>query len=475
MSCTRDRWLDVFVTKADSDNLGQYEFDDQFLCTACNVDLNVDRSREGGVDLVYYGKYASLVGYATPYIMPTWSAMYAKSNYQDHPMRSVEAGDVVRIGNPSSGHTDYLTVVEVIHVTRLYNHLGEDFGAGQDTTASNYPYGAPYTVLSPNILVMDSTTSNVPGDENSLVPENYMGKLLKTTNSYTASGVASDSSIHPSTQSQADDEGTGPKELKVQGVNGQTTTAAGQYFEMGTSGIAHIVLRVNAQVSLTAPPANFFKSLDSSSQDKLGNKQYQTLQAAMQNRNLWDTYIRASKHTSNTIQVLTGTKSGDNLTNATEIESAVPDEIKPYPLYLNKKWSHGTTLYANLDHGVKSLACIKLTGYSIVNKRQVGVIHQHEMINDDYFILHINEIEGKIVSNNKYANGAFAVLHTPVGDQSEGAIEHSLFDPHGIVVHHFDNCDSTIRNLTIKVTDRRGQPAHIGRLHLWFKLLVLHG
>jgi hypothetical protein len=86
-------------------------------------------------------------------------------------------------------------------------------------------------------------------------------------------------------------------------------------------------------------------------------------------------------------------------------------------------------------------------------------------------------VEGKVISNNKHANGAFAVLHTPLGDnvESEGAIEHSRFEPDGIVTHYFDNCDSTIRNLTIKVTDRRGQPAHIGRLHLWFKLLVLHG
>ena len=39
-------------------------------------------------------------------------------------------------------------------------------------------------------------------------------------------------------------------------------------------------------------------------------------------------------------------------------------------------------IQAKLDHGVKGLHWIKLVGYSVFNKRQVGFAHQHEMIAD---------------------------------------------------------------------------------------------
>ena len=237
----------------------------------------------------------------------------------------------------------------------------------------------------------------------------------------------------------------------------------GHYIEPGTAGIAHIVLRVNAKVNATQPPASFY------SDQGTGMMKFSSLPSAMERLHAAVMPI-SHKRLPADQPIVTYDSSA-----AASVGSGIPLEVFPYPVYLNKNWASGSTLYANLDHGVKSLACIKLVGYSIVNKRQVGIVHQNELINDDYFVVHINEIEGKIISNNKHANGAFAVLHVPVGNQTEGAIEHSQFDPEGIVTHYFDNCDSTIRNLTIKVTDRRGQPAHIGRLHLWFKLLVLHG
>ena len=56
-----------------------------------------------------------------------------------------------------------------------------------------------------------------------------------------------------------------------------------------------------------------------------------------------------------------------------------------------------------------------------------------------------------------------------------GAVEYSMFDTvNGIVTHPLDG-NNVFRNLTLELTDRRGEAAHFGRLHLWFKLHVTHG
>ena len=147
-----------------------------------------------------------------------------------------------------------------------------------------------------------------------------------------------------------------------------------------------------------------------------------------------------------------------------------------YPLYRSTNWMKGTELVARLDHGVKQVCALKLLGYQLVNKRQVGIHHAHEMQSDDFLILRIKEIEGHVISNNKFANGALAILR--VGDSSNnvvGATEFSAYEPNGIVNVKVEQANSTIRNLTIQITDRKGDPAHFGRLHLWFKLLVSHG
>ena len=133
-------------------------------------------------------------------------------------------------------------------------------------------------------------------------------------------------------------------------------------------------------------------------------------------------------------------------------------------------------LSAQLDHGVKEIQLIKLIGYSLINKRQVGPQNAHEMIQDDYLILRIKELHGNVISNNRHANGAFAILYAGAHDNNTkgGADVHSS-DPAGLVVQSVASTNKIMRNLTVQVTDRTGQPAHFGRLHLWFKILATHG
>jgi len=227
---------------------------------------------------------------------------------------------------------------------------------------------------------------------------------------------------------------------------GSRLTAASM--TVGTAGIAHVALRLNQSVNCTAMPVQYPKDA-----------------------NATHPYDADGTH-DHAVTIATRDQATVALGNATS-----EDEKFFYPLYVHKKWLAGSTLRAALDHGVKQCSCIKLVGYSVANKRQVGLHHAHEMQADDYLVVRINEIEGHVVSNNRHASGAFAVLYSgSSADNQVGAVEYNQFDTvNGIVVQDLDATNSVLRNLTLEITDRRGNPAHFGRMHLWFKLLVTHG
>ena len=148
-----------------------------------------------------------------------------------------------------------------------------------------------------------------------------------------------------------------------------------------------------------------------------------------------------------------------------------------YPLYLTRHWGGIVKpLRAKFDHSIKKVHAIKLVGYSLLNKRQVGIQHAHEMIADDYVIIRIAEVNGEVISNNSSAHGSFAILQCGhSSDMTVGATEFSRFDPAGIACITLPSSTQTLNSLTIEVLDRSGAPANFGRFHLWFKLLATHG
>ena len=148
-----------------------------------------------------------------------------------------------------------------------------------------------------------------------------------------------------------------------------------------------------------------------------------------------------------------------------------------FPMYHMKEWrANNSQMTARLDHGVKEVKQIKLMGYSLINKRQVGPQHAHEMVQDDYLILRIKEVTGQLISNNRHANGAFAVLYSGShGQNTKGGVDVHTYETDGLVVQNLTATNSVMRNLTLQLTDRTGKPAHFGRLHLWFKITATHG
>ena len=234
------------------------------------------------------------------------------------------------------------------------------------------------------------------------------------------------------------------------------TTSGNHVKVLSTSGIAHIALRVNAAIHCTNLPSTAVRrdQGEATHRQSTGSHFHSDLE-----------------HRQHAYEYL----SDERLAYPGE-DPGFASEKYYYPLYFAKRWVDNKELVAHLDHGVKQVAAVKLVGYKVANKRQVGVTHAHEMAADDFLILRIKEVDGRVISNNAYANGAFAILRS--GDTSHnfvGASEFSVYEPTGIVCVPVRSSNNTMHNLTIEITDRLGNPAHFGRLHLWFKLLVTYG
>ena len=155
-------------------------------------------------------------------------------------------------------------------------------------------------------------------------------------------------------------------------------------------------------------------------------------------------------------------------------DNATGDHTRLFPLYRIKQWPK-RDLRIVLDNSVRYVHWIKLVGYSIVNQRQVGFQNEHDFQNDDWVALHIDEVDGEVLSNNIAASGAFAVLHAGSDDNaSTGAKEFHKYEPQGLVTHTFSS-PSNMRQLTMGFLNHAGERASFGRIHLWFKVCVSQG
>tara|TARA_R100000951_G_scaffold107998_1_gene103879 strand:- start:3158 stop:4396 length:1239 start_codon:yes stop_codon:yes gene_type:complete len=243
---------------------------------------------------------------------------------------------------------------------------------------------------------------------------------------------------------------------------------------LSKNGIAHIALRVNASINCSKLPSNALRRDEGSVFYRGWPTQpngYQYIESTHRQKVVSSLYHTNLEERQHAFQYLSTPSYA-----FPEEDTDYPSENYFYPLYRAKNWTQGKELVARLDHGIKQVAAVKLLGYTLTNKRQVGATHAHEMITDDFLILRIKELDGQVISNNKYAHGAFAILRA--GDTSNnivGATEFSAYEPSGIVCVPVHSTSTTLKNLTIEITDRNGKQAHFGRLHLWFKLLVTHG
>lgn len=324
----------------------------------------------------------------------------------------LDEGDLVRIGQvATAGYTDYMTIVEKRPITGIKSAV--EVG-GQ--------------VVKLDIIEPDaSATHRLAADIDNAVNPSLMASI---TDYNIPDGAAGSFSI----------------------TNGVLTPSSTPGTGMWSVGIHPYAYRLNFNVNVTKPTLNH------------------VLSGTTPSSNGFHFHVTGTNETTLLFQER-------HRLRHSPYSSISPDEKCFYPLYKVKKWlTNNGEISIALDHGVKSLRWMKLIAYSVFNKRQVGFQNAHEVTSDDWVALRINEVEGKVVSNNQTANGAFAVLHVGgTSDNTSGAIEYHTHDPNGLFTHYFDNHMSTIRNLNLKLLDRKGDAAHFGRIHLWFKVCVQHG
>jgi len=142
----------------------------------------------------------------------------------------------------------------------------------------------------------------------------------------------------------------------------------------------------------------------------------------------------------------------------------------------NEKLQQDHPLRVRLDYDIKLVSRITLHKYSVFGKRQIEKEDAAQMPDDDYFVLRIREVDGKVVSNNPNADRCFGVIQLG-GDlstsENTGAQEFTTTMTAENVMVLDVVPPKKIQTLTLDVMDRDGNPAHFGRIHVWLKLDVL--
>jgi hypothetical protein len=229
--------------------------------------------------------------------------------------------------------------------------------------------------------------------------------------------------------------------------------------------VSSLAIRVNMQINATELPAQ--KPQDDSSAYQLSGYEF------TENTNTFEVASKANPPQT-TITDMTISLAGRQsaLVPDTSFYSGY-DERYYYPMYRSKPWVRkGRVLQAELPSSAQKVTRVRLMGYTLMNKRQPSMNVHHEISSDDYLILKIKEFHGRVISNNQFANGAFAILQagTTLANRT-GVVEVEQYYPEGyadVIVNQPVVC----RQLTLQVLDRMGEHASFGRLHVWLKLTV---
>jgi hypothetical protein len=152
------------------------------------------------------------------------------------------------------------------------------------------------------------------------------------------------------------------------------------------------------------------------------------------------------------------------------------EDYRLHPVYkLNTTVVDGV-LRCKLEENISHVYSVKLIGYTM-NKKH---IRRNNDLADEIVVVSIDELPGEVVSNHATCNRAFAVLNASHSGKNEtnneGTTSLHAYDPHGIAEAYFMHVPSkTIRQLTFRFKNWRGEPARLGRIHLWLKLSVSKG
>lgn len=334
------------------------------------------------------------------------------------PHLNLEVGDVVRVGGGGGSNTDYVTVVEKRKVTRLANATGQYlyWRYNVNNVADSVriePWRPSTTVDAWSSPQTDPFTVDVVGTTNRDVYAYKLNTALPLTRVDEANWDAQMQATH----------------ALAKAMRTALQTAA-------------------TQAANPPAPAVANPDLDTDLGRLVGSQAFNTVADS-------DALLMRHKLLSE----------NEPLYPVFKVKNPMGDALK-----------RADALKVPLDRGIKAVHSIKLMAYSLVNKRQIGYQSTHEMFDDDWVALHLKEVSGEFISNHREANGAFTVLHVGhAKNETAGAIEIREQDPAGLVTHTFEQPRTDLRSLTCHFKDRSGHAAHLGRVHLWFKLCVTSG
>jgi len=129
-------------------------------------------------------------------------------------------------------------------------------------------------------------------------------------------------------------------------------------------------------------------------------------------------------------------------------------------------------LKLTVDRGIGQIHRVTLVGYH-VRSSDPGYF-DIDLRSQDYYTLRIKELQGGggLISNKPGSNATFAVLSAGSSvNRPLGAVEFEMHDPSGIATAMVSS-NQPLRTLTVEVLNMNGEPAKINKLHLWLKLLT---
>ena len=392
MSC-QETWQDVFLTKPEYGGVAQGSLlmDDVFVAPVMSVAVH---GAKGASATATYAKPIkggsnwlglAFPGDATATEITKW--------------RDVGVGDMIRVGTAGvGGFTEYLTVLEIVDVDRLYN-----------TTDANWQIST---------LGFDTDTATVTPN----LPDADAGK----------------------------DSG------------GQTLTHLGPV--SGTSNWAIETANTDGLPTGSLRYVRVNYSIDASTLDPDAHRDATFVSASTTANYVTDaTRGEVSIH-----YPRTGTRT---------YEGADRREMFYFPCYRQRGWGKSSSvLRLQMPTNIKQVRAVKLVGYSMFHRRFVGSQQQHEHKDDDWLAIRIKELRtnDNVLSNNRYADGALHILNCGGGVRN-GTLGGELYayEPEGLACASFSPIN--LPAITVEIVDRQGQEAHLGRMHLWLRVLVTHG
>ena len=395
----------------------------------------------------------------TAAFVANWETNWVMTCDKTWPMKGLEVGDTVRIGTSEAGHTNHRVVLEKRKIDVIYSGINNTGGA-----ETQFAHGNLQMITDTKATIDNPSTGSGATDSHfTFTP--LVRPTGGATGPYVVSARESGSTFG---NYHGPDVVTTPKNFGYEADHTSNGVTGG----LDVSADSIYAYRINARVNATDPPVQFnFRHLSTLANTHVQSKQLLDKRHLLQLNTDWAYQDQKGDRTD--VQLYIHDASTDKVTLTTDGFMLRRKQL-PQPLFRTRRYtdSPSKSLQVDLDTGMKAMKWLKLMAYSMYGKQRVGVADTHEYGHQDWVAMSIDQINGKIISNNPYAQNAFYVLHGGTATEDEmGTIEIHERSDTALVTHEFQP-EQALKQLNFRFTNREGEPSKFNRIHLWFKACV---